>query len=255
MARVKGILKNFQGKLDNCISIRKRTNGSSTYPAHIEQPRRLSRRQLAMRERQSHNNVLWRALKETKQVYIEGGKDAYHRFMALNTECPIPYIPKLQCHSGNALLLPNMVLSEGPVKTINYQFDEVDGRPALLTDLTKTEAKKGTLLLYVLQQQIHSYNGWPDDFRLKIKVETITPDMFTVVPSTLLTLRQSTNGCLALVDDRFADPMLGFGLVHIINGHVSTQHVITRCTYYERYTTEEALQAAAKSYKGLTGEE
>lgn len=28
----------------------------------------------------------------------------------------------------------------------------------------------------------------------------------------------------------------------------------TRCTYYEQYTTEEALQAAAKSYKGLTGD-
>ena len=45
-----------------------------------------------------------------------------------------------------------------------------------------------------------------------------------------------------------------FGLVHVIDGHASTQRVVTRCTYYERYTTEEALQAAAKSYKGLTGE-
>ena len=37
--------------------------------------------------------------------------------------------------------------------------------------------------------------------------------------------------------------------------HASRQRVVTRCTYYERYTTEEALQAAAKSYGGLTGED
>ena len=27
--------------------------------------------------------------------------------------------------------------------------------------------------------------------------------------------------------------------------------IVTQCTYYERYTTEEALQATAKSYGGL----
>ena len=48
--------------------------------------------------------------------------------------------------------------------------------------------------------------------------------------------------------------MLGFGIVRINKGHASTQHVVTRYTYYEQYTTEEALQAAAKSYKGLTDE-
>ena len=61
-------------------------------------------------------------------------------------------------------------------------------------------------------------------------------------------------GTLALVGPRFADPMLGFGIVRLKNGHASPQHVVTRCTYYERYTTEEALQAAAKSYGGLTGD-
>lgn len=65
MARVKGILENFQGKLDNSLSIRIRPNGASTYPAHIRQPRRLSHQQLLIRERQSHNNALWRALKAT----------------------------------------------------------------------------------------------------------------------------------------------------------------------------------------------
>ena len=46
--------------------------------------------------------------------------------------------------------------------------------------------------------------------------------------------------------------MLGFALVRIKDGVASHQRVVTRCTYYEKYTTEEALQAAAKSYGGLT---
>jgi len=29
------------------------------------------------------------------------------------------------------------------------------------------------------------------------------------------------------------------------------QSIVTRCKYYERYTTEEALEEAAKSYGGL----
>jgi len=89
-------------------------------------------------------------------------------------------------------------------------------------------------------------------FRLDITVETVTPDQFTLVPSTLLTPYKDVNGTLALVGERFADPMMGFGLVRVEDGHASTQRVVTRCTYYERYTTEEAIQAAAKSYGGFS---
>ena len=49
--------------------------------------------------------------------------------------------------------------------------------------------------------------------------------------------------------------MLGFGNVRLKDSHASRQRVVTRCTDYERYTTEEALHAAAKRYGGLTGED
>ena len=240
-----------------------------------KKPHRLSRKQLAVRQRQSHNNALWRALSATKQVYIERGNNTvYSHFMSLNTESPIPYIPKNQYHSGNALLLPNMVLSDGPLQPIRYQLGEVDDPssanasnaiPALLTDLTKNEATKSMLLLYVLEQHVITRQYWPDQFFITIEVVPVTTNQdieiphvgtvrFVNVPSTLLTPYQSPSGTLALVGDLFANPKLGFGLVRIIDGHASSQRVVTRCTYYERYTTEEALQAAAKSYKGLTGE-
>jgi hypothetical protein len=174
--------------------------------------------------------------------------------MAINMQSPVPYIPKQQFHSGNALLLPDMVLSDGTLPPINYQLDEVDGQPALLTDLTKKEAQKSTLLLYVLRQKVLPHQNHPDQFYISIKVETLTTNDFTVVPSTLLTPYQSKSGTLAIVGPRFADPMLGFGIVRLKDGHASRQHVVTRCTYYEHYTSEKALQAAANSYGGLTGE-
>lgn len=87
---------------------------------------------------------------------------------------------------------------------------------------------------------------------MSILVENVTHNQFVRVPSTLLTPYKSKDGCLALIGAQFADPMLGFGLVHVKDGHASHQRVVTNCTYYERYTTEEALQAAAKSYGGLT---
>ena len=40
--------------------------------------------------------------------------------------------------------------------------------------------------------------------------------------------------------------------VRIIDDRCSPQAIVTRCTLYEQYTTEEALQTAAKSYGGLT---
>lgn len=254
MARIKGILEDLHGRLDDNFTICHRGDTTFTRPAHIRQPHRLSRKQLLIRERQSHNNALWRALKESGHVYFEANKPAYNHFMAINMQSPVPYIPKQQFHSGNALLLPGMVLSDGPLTPISYQLDEVDGQPALLTDLTKKEAQKSTLLLYVLHQKVLTHQDWLDQFYLSIKVETLTTSDFTVVPPTLLTPYQSKSGTLALVGSRFADSMLGFGIVRLKDGHASRQHVVTRCTYYECYTTEEALQAAAKSYGGLTGD-
>ena len=231
--------------------------------AYNRKTRRLTRKQLAVRERQSHNNALWRALKATNHVYFEGGDNTmYNHFMAINMESPIPFFPKGKYHSGLALLLPNMILSDGPLPPVNYQLGEIDNPtgsadsldtiPALLTDLTPKEVRSDEYLLYVLKQQINTPQGWDDKPYLNIHVETLTPDDFTLVHSTLFSPYKNAKGTLALVGPRFANPMLGFGIVRLQNGHVSRQHVVTRCTYYERYTTEEAIQAAAKSYGGFT---
>lgn len=254
MGRIVDDVLGIEGRIGGLTSF-VRNGKKYTRKSTSHQPRRLTPKQLALREQIGHNNALWRALKSTNYVFFEGADTAYNRFMSINRESPIPYLEKRQYHSGNALLLPNMVISDGPLTPINYQLDEVDGKPALFTDLTKTAARKGTLLLYVLKQNVFPWYEDEDTFQLHIEVETITPNQFTVVPSTLDTPYQNVHGTLALVDDRFADPMMGFGLVRVQDGHASSQHVVTRCTYYERYTTEEAIQAAAKSYGGFSNAE
>lgn len=123
---------------------------------------------------------------------------------------------------------------------------------------------KGEYLLYVLRQEVMHWQNGEEYAQVHISVIPIMPDQdieilhFGIVRlinvPTLLSPYISKYGSLALVGDQFADPMFGFALVRIQDNHVSSQRIVTRCTYYERYTTEEALQAAAKSYKGLTGE-
>ena len=57
---------------------------------------------------------------------------------------------------------------------------------------------------------------------------------------------------MALMGDEFGDKTKGWALVHVRKMSCSSQAVVTRCTYYQQFTTEEALQKAAKSYGGLT---
>ena len=46
--------------------------------------------------------------------------------------------------------------------------------------------------------------------------------------------------------------MKGWALVKVIDDRCSRQTIVTRCTLCQRYMTEDALEAAADSYGGLT---
>ena len=56
----------------------------------------------------------------------------------------------------------------------------------------------------------------------------------------------------SLVSDEFADSTKGWALVRVIGDRCSPQTIQTRCTLYQQYMTDEALQRAAKSYGGIT---
>ena len=60
------------------------------------------------------------------------------------------------------------------------------------------------------------------------------------------------DGHYVLKGEEFADVLKGWALVMVKGERCSPQTIVTRCTLYQKYTTKEALESAAKSYGGLT---
>ena len=214
--------------------------------------KRMTREQFIQRQRLLRNNTLWQVMRQTGEVFFEGGFSPCHRFRSINQGVADVFMTKHQQMNHMALLLPGMVLSDGPIQPISYQLGEVNGQPALLTDLTETEAQKGRLLLYVLRQEVYR-----DGHRGLLLAEraTVSAKMVEVNPVTETQAIEGlavafVDGVMVLTGEMFADKMVGFGLVRVIDGHTSTQQLVTRCTYYESFTTKEALETAFISYKG-----
>ena len=214
--------------------------------AHTRQPKRRTRAQFIARQQLSHSSRLWRLLKWAGEPMFSGDSTAYSRFMSLMRRTPVVFIPQKGLLSEATLLLPGMPVSDGVLPIIEQWLGEVDGTPSLLTSLTEGDMERGdTLRLYTLRQAIEG--SCPI---VRISASLLTVDDF-----------QTVDGRLALVSDDFADDMTGWALVHIRPSksrqsapRCSSQQAITRCTYYQSFTTEEALFTAAESYGGLTKE-
>ena len=95
---------------------------------------------------------------------------------------------------------------------------------------------KEKFLLYTAEQQFHR----EDCPNVSFMMREVKRDEFAVV-----------GGCLALVNNDFANEMKGWALVRVMGKNCSTQSIVTRCKYYELYTTEQAMETAVKSYGGL----
>lgn len=54
-----GLLKGMEGHIGG-LTFYERGGKTFVRQSHIRQPRRLSRKQLALREQLAHNNILWR---------------------------------------------------------------------------------------------------------------------------------------------------------------------------------------------------
>ena len=214
--------------------------------AHTRQPKRRTRAQFIARQQLSHSSRLWIFLKWAAEPTFESPTTAYGRFVSLMRRTPVVFIP---CHSpldGATLLLPGMPVSDGVLPVVEQRLGEVDGTPALLTNLSAADLQRGDILrIYTLLQRIEERCP-----RVRIKANDLSLDDF-----------QTVDGHLALVSADFSDVMKGWALVHLRPKRNSSRHpeylcssqtVVTRCTYYAPFTTEEALLAAAQSYGGLT---
>lgn len=223
--------------------------------ARSRQPKRRSRKQFDMRERMAHTTTLWRSLKWAGRPLFTGGDNTYQRFATLANKLTVVYLTAGEHRSGASLLLPSMPLSDGTLPDIGYRLGEMGGQVALLTDLPMTFQRGESVRFYTLRQTMDHetprLGAWfdllVDNGRL---ATTVTSRDATLRPCEVAVTE--VEGRLALTGAVFADPLAGWGLVREEHGRCSSQQAVTRCTYYERYTTAAALQAAAESYGGLT---
>lgn len=205
--------------------------------ASSAQPRRRTRAQFVARQQLTHSCRLWAMLKMAGEPMFERTPTAYARFRTLMRRTPVVYIPRRGMAADAMLLLPGMPVSDGVLPVVEQWLGEVDGTAALLTSLAAADLKRGDILrLYTLRQTIEV--GRP---MVRISARELRVGDF-----------QTVDGRLALVGDSFADDMAGWALVHIRGRRCSSQQVVTRCTCYRPFTTDEALLAAAESYGGLT---
>ena len=192
--------------------------------------------QFKQRQRMRHTIALWKNLKYC-DVMFKMRSSAYYNFASLANRLPAVYV--YQKYSDISLLMPGIPISDGTLPIVNQKLGEVDGVPALITNLSKDDV---------------TYN---DRFRLYSAVQEVG---FGRVTSVKFSMRKISWNELSLVDgkivlkgEEFANEMMGWALVRVNGDNCSSQVIVTRCTYYKKYTTDEALQETAKEYKGLTG--
>ena len=165
-------------------------------------------------------------------------RTAYQNFASLANQLPAVYVPDDGIMNQASFLMPGIPVSDGILPMVKQELGEVDGTSALLTDLKVGERSEHAKL------------------RLYAAVQTIENE---VMPRARFSMREVSwwdmavvDGCLALVGNEFADEMKGWALVKVIDNRCSPQTIVTHCTVYQQYTTEDALERAADSYGGLT---
>ena len=191
--------------------------------------------QFIQRQKMRHTTALWKMLRFCDVMFTER-RTAYQNFASLANQLPAVYVTK-RLMDQSSFLMPGIPVSDGILPTVKLELGEVNGTPALLTDLKVSDRSRHVKLrFYTAVQNLE--NEIP---RVRFSMREVSWLDMTVV-----------DGSLALVGDEFADEMKGWALVKVIDDRCTPQTIVTRCTLYQQYSTEEALQTAAKSYGGLT---
>ena len=191
--------------------------------------------QFIQRQKMRHSVALWKMLKYCKPMFTEG-TTAYNNFLSLANRLSPLYVEKT-IMENTSFLMPGIPMSDGSLPTIQQQLGEVDRVPALLTDLKVPEwGPRTTLWLYTAVQ-----TGSDRDAVVRFSKREVTWEEMSLV-----------DGRYVLKGEEFADDMKGWALVLVKGERCSPQTIVTRCTLYRKYTTQEALETAAKSYGGLT---
>ena len=203
--------------------------------SNSDEKRSNTQAQFKQRQRMRHTIALWKMLRFCETMFTERG-NAYQNFASLANRLPVVYVERILMEHAS-FLMPGIPVSDGPLPALPQQLGEVNGVPALMTGLKYGERTlREKLWLYTAEQNIE--NSLP---RVRFSKCDVSRSEMTNV-----------DGQLALVGEEFADDMKGWAVVRVVKDRCTPQTIVTRCTLYQQYTTEEALQAAAKSYGGIT---
>ena len=215
--------------------------------ARSAQPERRSRGQFDQRMRMRHTIALWHVIKATGHLFGEGVA-AYRRFASAANRLTPGYVPCNGYLGIATFLLPGIPVSDGQIAAVKEWLGKVDGEDALLTNLRPSDLDRHEeLRLCCLRQSLEGSAPQLVVSWRTLDLPTGKENYFGGEPHLRL-----VDGKLAVVGGALADPMFGWALVRVDGDRCSTQSAATRCTYYERFTTDNALREAAASYGGLT---
>ena len=193
--------------------------------------------QFIQRQKMRHTTALWKMLRFCDVMFTER-RTAYQNFASLANQLPAVYVFDDGTINLSSFLMPGIPISDGILPTVKQELGEVDGTPALLTDLKESDRTHHAKLRLYTAVQTTENEVMP---RVRFSMREVSWWDMAVV-----------NGRLALVGEEFADEMKGWALVKVVGDRCSPQTIVTHCTLYQQFTTEEALEVAADSYGGLT---
>ena len=274
-ANILGFIGRIQGK---GVTFYRR--GGKTYArvSTRKAPNRQSVKQFINRERMRHSIALWHCFYSSGKplMVTSGSMTAYNAFLRANSALPTVYLTKQQARQGAALLMQGVVVSEGRLPAVEYDFAVLEsGERVVLTNLLTGIDESETQELTIgcnddLRQLLCCSSNpqlMPGDIVRFYRFEQRMQDDCPTVKITCCEL--------ALDNDPRQNPILrnwrflshtgrltiggaddeNTGWAVVLFGEkeqsASTQRVVSTCRLFEQYTTDEALANAAESYGNI----
>lgn len=277
MAKSKDNVLGFTGRIRG-VGVTFFRRGEKTYARTSTRtaPKKQSVKQFMYREKMRHSIALWHRFYVPYKPLMEtsGNMTAYNAFLRANSVLPTVFLTKHQAVQGAALLMPGMVVSEGRLPEVEYDFavlptDERVVLTNLLTGIEEETTQELTIgcnddLRQLLCSRQRNPQLMPSDivrfYRFEQQLQNDCPTV--KVNCCEMTLDNDPRQNPALRDWQFYshegrlaigganDENTGWAVVLFGKKEqsASTQQVLTTCQLYQQYTTNEALAQAAESY-------
>ena len=89
--------------------------------------------QFVQRQKMRHTTALWKMLRFCDVMFTER-RTAYQNFASLANQLPAVFVTKTLMDQSS-FLMPGIPMSDGILPMVKQELGEVDGKPALITDL------------------------------------------------------------------------------------------------------------------------